>query len=124
MKGKKYLVVDDSWGLAKAIKGQRLISEEYFNARCFLASYLIDFKIQNNDAMPERPKHILNSVSTAKDCLKWEGLFPSNVPSNEVADNIFRTALIAYQKRYNIQPTLGNFGPLTNGQLSKSYPNN
>ncbi len=119
--GKKYLVIDDSWGLAKAIKGQRLISEEYFKARCFLASYLIDFKIQNNDTVPERPHFVVGSVSKAKDCLKWEGLFPGNVPSNDVADNIFRTALIAYQKRYNILPTLGNFGPLTNNHLKKQY---
>ena len=119
--GKKYLIIQDSWGLAYAMKGLRLISEEYFNARCFLASYLMSFNTQNNNIIPDRPHFKLNSVSSAKDCLKWEGLFPVNVPSNEVADNIFRTALIAYQKRYTIYPTLGNFGPLTNAHLLKIY---
>lgn len=120
--GKKYLVIDDSWGIEYAVKGQRFISEEYFNARCFLAAYLVNFTVQNNDIVAERPHFILGSVSKAKDCLKWEGLFPGNIASNEVADNIFRTALVAYQKRYNIQPTLGNFGPLTNASLLKFYP--
>lgn len=120
--GKKYLVIQDSWGLNYAMVGYRLISEEYFKARCFLASYLMNFVPQNNEVLPERPHFVLNSVSKAKDCLKWEGLFPANVPSNDVADNIFRTALISYQKRYIINPTLGNFGPLTNAHLLSIYP--
>lgn len=120
--GKKYLVIQDSWGLQYAAGGYRLISEEYFKARCFLASYLMTFQTQDNTTVPERPHFVLNSVSSAKDCLKWEGLFPANVPSNDVSDNIFRTALIAYQKRYIINPTLGNFGPLTNASLAKFYP--
>ena len=119
--GKKYLVIQDSWGLKYAMKGLRLISEEYFAARCFVASYLMNFTQQNNITVAERPHFAVNSVASAKDCLKWEGLFPGNLPSNDVADNIFRTALISYQKRFNIQPTLGNFGPLTNASLLANY---
>lgn len=119
--GKKYLVIQDSWGLKYADQGLRLISEEYFYARCYQAGYLMAFNVQDNSIVPERPHFILNSVSKAKDCLKWEGIFPSNVPSNDVADNIFRSALVKYQTRYGIYPTLGNFGPLTNASLAKNY---
>jgi hypothetical protein len=79
------------------------------------------FKVQDNEIMPGRPVFEMYSIASAKACLKWEGLFPANVETNNVADNIFRTALIAYQKRYNIYPTLGNFGPLTNKSLKKQY---
>jgi hypothetical protein len=120
--GKKYLVIQDSWGLTQAMQGLRLISEEYFEERCFLAAYLLTFQTQDNNTVYERPHFKLWSVSLAKDCLKWEGLFPGNVPSNNVADNIFRTALISYQLRYTIKPPLGNFGPLTNAHLLKIYP--
>lgn len=120
--GKKYLLILDSWGTNFAIKGYRLISEEYFNARCYMAAYLMNFQVQNNDIIPDRPHFVKDSVSSAKDCLKWEGLFPGNVPSNDIADNIFRSALISYQKRYIIKPTLGNFGPLTNAHLLSIYP--
>lgn len=33
-----------------------------------------------------------------------------------------KTACIAFQKRYNIEPAEGNFGPLTKKQLKKLYP--
>jgi len=116
--GKKYLVIQDSWGLQSAIGGYRLISEEYFKARCFLASYLMTFQIQSGYAA--RPIFD-GSISSAKDCLKFEGVFPLNVDSNEVADNIFRTAVKGFQKRYNIFPTLGNFGPITKAKLKEVY---
>ena len=118
--GKKYLLILDSWGTNFAIQGYRLISEEYFNARCFLASYLMTFETQDNNTTV-RPS-FKNTVSSAKDCLKWESLFPGNVPSNDVEDNIFRTAVQKFQIRFNITPTLGNFGPITKSKLSLIYP--
>lgn len=119
--GKKYLLIVDSWGKNYAIKGYRLISEEYFNARCFLASYLMTFQIQDNSIIPERPKFD-GSIVSAQKCFKWEGLFPKNVPEIENWGNITRTACIAFQKRYDIEPAEGNFGPLTKKQLKKLYP--
>jgi len=117
--GKKYLVIDDSWGLAYAMNGQRLISEEYFNARCFLTSYLMNFRVQNNDLV-SRPKFD-GSIASMQDCLKWEGLFPVNVDSTGVIGNVTTQALISFQLRYNIKPSLGNFGPITKGKLLALY---
>jgi hypothetical protein len=118
--GKKYLVIDDSWGLAFAIKGQRLISEEYFNTRCFQASYLMTFQVQNNDTVAFRPVFD-GSIVSAQKCFKWEGLFPANVAEVENWGNITRTACIAFQKRFNITPALGNFGPITQAKLKELY---
>lgn len=118
--GKKYLVIDDSWGLAYAIKGQRLISEEYFKARCFLASYIMSFQVQNNATVAIRPKFD-GSIVSAQKCFKWEGLFPANVPEIENWGNITRKACKEFQKRYGIEPALGNFGPLTKEKLTQLY---
>lgn len=118
--GKKYLVIQDSWGLAYAMKGYRLISEEYFNARCFNAAYLMAFQTQNNETVAVRPVFDGSIVSCQK-CFKWEGLFPANVPEVENWGNITRTACVAFQKRYGIEPALGNFGPLTKAKLKALF---
>lgn len=120
VKGKKYLVIQDSWGLKYAMSGLRLISEEYFYERCFQAAYLMNFVTQNNETVFERPKFD-GSIMSAQKCFKWEGLFPANVAEVENWGNITRTACIAFQKRYNITPQLGNFGPLTQAKLKEIY---
>lgn len=120
--GKKYLVVQDSWGLAYAIHGYRLISEEYFKERCFLASYLKTFQILQ--VTPDTVKPVFDgSIISAQKCFEYEGFFPTNVPKAEVWGNITRTACIAFQKKYNLLPTLGNFGPLTKSKLTQLYGN-
>lgn len=117
--GKKYLVIQDSWGLEYAMNGYRLISEEYFNARCFLASYLKSFEILNTSEA-EKPKFDGSIISLQK-CLKYEGLFPANVKEVENYGNITKTAVIAFQKRYNISPALGVFGQITKAKLLELY---
>ena len=117
--GKKYLVIDDSWGLQAAMNGQRLISEEYFNARCFLSSYIISFQIQNN---AEVVKPIFDgTIVSAQKCFKWLGYFPSNISEVESWGNITRSACIKFQIANNIQPALGNFGPLTQEKLKELF---
>jgi hypothetical protein len=115
--GKKYLVIQDSWGLQYAIKGYRLISEEYFNARCFLAGYLMNFDFTQPDVRPKFD----GSVYSLQDCLKYERLFPSNVPSSGVLGTVTKNALIDFQKRYNIVPAYGNFGTITKSKLFEVY---
>lgn len=118
--GKKYLVIQDSWGLQYAINGYRLISEEYFNARCYLASYLKTFETLDT-TVATRPKFDGTIVSLQK-CLKWEGLFPANVAEVESYGNITKQAVIAFQKRYGITPILGVFGSITKAKLYLLYP--
>jgi len=115
--GKKYLVVQDSWGLKFAIKGYRLISEEYFNARCFFAGYLMNFDFSEPEVKPKFD----GSVKSLQDCLKYEKLFPLNIESTGVFGPITKNALIEFQKRYSISPAYGNFGPLTKQKLFDIY---
>jgi hypothetical protein len=116
-KGKKYLVIQDSWGLDYAVKGYRFISEEYFNARCFNAGYLLNFDFES----PVLKPRFDGSVVSLQDCLKYEGLFPSNVNSTGVFGSITKKALIDFQVKYNISPAYGNFGPITKKKLTELY---
>lgn len=118
--GKKYLVIQDSWGLAYADQGLRLISEEYFYERCYQASYLMSFRTQDNETVPERPKFDGSIVSFQK-CMKWLGFFPSNIQEVEVYGNISRGACIKYQLARGITPALGNLGPITSARLAEEF---
>jgi len=118
--GKKYLVIQDSWGITYAMQGLRLISEEYFNERCFQAAYLMNFVTQNNDTIAIKPVFD-GSIMSAQKCFKYEGFFPSNINEVESWGNITRSACIKFQQRYNIEPALGNFGPLTKAKLYELY---
>ncbi len=118
--GKKYLIIQDSWGLQSAMNGLRLISEEYFNTRCFLSSYLMSFQLSQSST-PTRPTFDGSIISVQK-CFKFEGLFPLNIPEVENWGNITRTACISFQKRYNISPALGVFGPITKEKLHQLFP--
>jgi hypothetical protein len=113
---KKYLKLIDSAHFGNL--DERWISEEMFS-RCYLASYLLTFKMLEQ-AQPVKPRYIERSVSSAKDCFKWEALFPSNVESNNIADNIYLTAVKAFQKRYNLVSD-GIVGPITRSKLLEIY---
>jgi hypothetical protein len=118
--GKKYILIIDSWGSNYAIQGYRLISEEYFNARCFLASYLKTFNIQDNDIIPERPKFDGSIISFQK-CMQWLGFFPGNITPIENFGAISRSACIKYQLARGITPALGNLGPITSARLAEEF---
>jgi len=119
-KGKKALIIEDSWGswssdLGK--KGQRIITED-FMPRCWFACYPINFKYE--EQVIEKPKFD-GSVKSLQDILKYEGFFPSNVESTGFFGSITRNALIKFQQKYNIEPALGNFGPITKAKLLEIY---
>ena len=117
--GKDYITIAETYKPETADKnGVRKISREYFNARCFLASYLINFKLET--ATIERP-HFDYSIISAQKCFKFEGLFPLNVNEVENWGNITRSACKKFQLRYNIFPALGNFGSITKAKLREVY---
>ena len=117
--GKKYLVIQDSWGLDYAMGGYRFISEEYFKARCFLASYLKTFEILDPQTV-DKP-HYDGTIISLQKCLKYEGVFPANVPEIENYGPITKKAILDFQLRYNIKPALGVFGPQTQAKILEIY---
>ncbi len=118
-KGVEYLVCDESWGLGYSLNGQRLISRDYFNKRCFLASYLMSFKFAKG-AQETKPKFD-GSIISAQTCFEWLGYFPSNVPKYENWGPVTRSACKKFQLAYSIEPAEGNFGPITKAKLTELF---
>jgi hypothetical protein len=117
--GIQYIPIKESWAKTSSYNGVRLITREYFNARCFLASYLMNFKFEVGSS--ERP-HFDGSIISVQKCLQYEGLFALNVPFAENWGPITRSACAKFQKRYNISPALGNLGSITISKFAEVYP--
>jgi hypothetical protein len=115
-KGEKAIVIQDSWGdIAGTIGGKRIITESFFKARNLFGAYTMGFKFDGKD----KPKYD-GSVKSLQDCLKFEGLFPSNVESTGFMGNITRNALKKFQEKYGIEQT-GTVGPITRSKLEELY---
>lgn len=114
--GKKALIIEDSWGPGTGIGGQRIIDEDFFNARNWYAGYLVNFRF-NDKIEPNQipPKHTFtktlqfspifivdNDVKELQNILKYEGLFPVNSQSTGYYGSITSKAVLNFQKKYNI----------------------
>lgn len=136
-KGEKALVVEDSWGNFSKIKGQRIITESFLNRRCTYAGYILDLII-NNEAFSAKPRYIFNTamnfgdentdVRHLQEILRYEGLFPNNIPLTGYYGAITAKAVLQFQLKYNIDnerflKILGGrkCGPKTLEQLNKVY---
>jgi hypothetical protein len=118
--GQEYLVCDESWGIGHSMNGQRLISREYFNHRCYLASYLMAFRFSVGE-QSDKP-HFDGSIISAQQCFKWLGYFPTNIAEVENWGPVSRSSCKKFQKAYAIFPQEGNFGDLTKGKLYELFP--
>ena len=110
-KGKKALIIDDSWGLNTGINGQRIITEDFFKERNFFAAYPINF-VFGEETTP-KPKYEFNNnlqygllenpeVVKLQDVLKWFGYFPLNVTSTGNYYSITAKAVLDWQIKYNV----------------------
>jgi hypothetical protein len=130
--GKKCLIIEDSWGPNAGIGGQRVIDEDFYKARNWYASYLINFKFEEDDSPPLIVSQFLTDLEFGQtgegivllqNRLKREGLFPSNINSTGYFGAITKKAVEKYQLKYNITTPdglgYGRVGPLTRSQLNK-----
>ena len=114
--GVKYIVIEDSADEEPLY--QKYISQSFFNAKCFLARYPLNF----NWSIPVTPKPKFDgSVTSLQDCLKYDGELASNIPSTGFFGDLTKQALIKYQTKYNIIPSVGYFGLLTKADLLKRF---
>jgi len=114
-KGQRYIVIEDSAETDTEFGHRKLISEDFFS-RCMLARYPLNFKF---DAKVDKPRYD-GSVTSLQDCLKFEGVFPTNTDSTGRIGNITIQAIKDFQKKYNIQQT-GTVGPITKEKLLELY---
>lgn len=146
--GKKAIVIDESWGPNITIfQSQRVITEDFFNARNFYAGYLTNFKFDDQtqpeplpEPLPEpnKPKYTFNrdlefsatykvdqDVVALQNILKYEGFFPSNTQSTGYFGSITKVAVGKYQAKYGIayagNAGYGRVGPKTRAHLNSKY---
>jgi len=133
--GKKALIIEDSWGPEYGIKGQRIVTEDFFKERNFFAAYTMNFKF---DELPEetKPKYTFNNdldfgqnnneIKVLQDILKYEGVFPVNTESTGYYGAITKKGVGEFQLRYkvvdsNTSSGFGRVGPITRKKLNELY---
>lgn len=126
--GKKCLIIEDSWGTAFGMAGQRVIDEDFFKARNWYASYLVNFKF--DVPVDQKPHHNFiidmefgqtnDEIKALQDCLKWEKLFPSNADSTGYFGSVTKKSVIDFQAKYGIAQ-VGRVGPTTRAKLNELF---
>lgn len=140
--GKKCLVIEDSWGPGTGMGGRRYISEDFFIARNFHASHLMNFRFaEQGPVQPTKPKYKFlrnlewkptfftdKDVKALQNILKYEGLFPANVDSTGYYGSITAMSVKAWQIKHNvasldeIEALQGKVvGPKTRTKLNSIY---
>lgn len=138
--GKKCLIIDDSWGTSFGQAGQRIIDEDFYNARNWFAAYPMQFQFQNqqenkDETQPSKPAFNFTvdlefnmrhpDVAKLQDALKYLGLFPANTDSTGFFGAVTKTAVQKFQAQYNIagasDPGYGRVGPKTRAKLNELF---
>lgn len=110
--GKKALIIDESWGLTTAMNGQRVITEDFFKARCFFVAHFQNFAFE--EATITKPKHSFitpfefgstsDHVKALQEILKYEGLYPTNIEATGYYGAITATGVLKWQVEHNVAP--------------------
>lgn len=131
IKGKKYIVIEDSWGETVGKKGQRFLSEEWISSRCNASWYFED--LANKEAVEIIEKYqFLNDlelgmkneeVKKLQEILQQMGFFPAGQECTGFYYGITRQAVLDFQLKYGIvqskeESGAGRFGPKTREKLN------
>lgn len=125
--GKKCLIVEDSWGGDTAIDGRRIITEDFFKARNWFTAHFMNFAFEDQ-TLPTptpspKPSYDGTTIISLQKCLRYEGLFPTNVDFIEKFGPVTQEAVMKFQVRYGLHPTgVPSIGPLTKAKLHERYP--
>ncbi len=115
-KGQKGIWIDDSAAFGGLHR--RFVTEDFYKARNWFASYPIAFKFEGDKG--QRPVFKDGDIVSLQNCLKYEGVFPSNVDSTGVYGSITTQAVRDFQKKYGLEQ-VGSVGPLTKAKLVELY---
>lgn len=121
--GEKGIFIEDSAHFGG--KWERFVPESFFKIRNFYASYPINFSFEpggnvDPNAVKSKPSYT-GSVTSLQDCLKYEGVFPTNIQSTGVYGAITTKAVEDFQKKYLLE-SVGTVGPKTTAVLKNLYP--
>ena len=133
-KGKKCLIIEDSWGQQYGYKGRRILSEDFIKARVFYAGYIVDLPTADLN----KPKHTFNrdlvfgtrgeEVIALQKCLVWEGLLKPEFVTGYFG-NYTMKAVMDFQTKYKnevlkpagVKVATGKVMKYTRMQLNKLY---
>jgi len=132
--GKKSIIVEDSWGPNFGFSGQRVIDEDFFNARNWYSGYLMNFRFEAQP-VSQKPQYTFNidlefgmtsdEVKALQDCLRWERLFPSNAQSTGYFGAVTKKAVQDFQIKYGVTTAgsagYGRVGPKTRAKLNEIF---
>ena len=114
-KGKKTILIQDSWGINSGWNGRRFVSEDWFKANRIIGA--LAFKKLSNvwrskEKKEEKPKHTFEKdlvfgmknedVVVLQKCLKYLELFPINTESTGFYFNITAKAVYDFQVKYQV----------------------
>lgn len=131
--GVKVLAIDDSWGPGYGRGGQRLISEEFLNKKCFYAGYTLslpkeiiiaeDFHYQWTTYMRfNGTKNNVDEVKALQKALQTIALFPTNGKIDGKYGPLTRKAVYDFQKKYVGEDNKGvQVGPKTLAALNNKF---
>lgn len=135
--GDKVILIEDSAGLPSTIGGSglRLITADFLAKRFGSGMYFIPKTVPTEN----KPTYTFSKsltygmkgdkdVIALQDILKFEGIFPTTIPSTGNYFNITAKAVLQFQRKYAIDTTqelarLGgrNVGPKTRAKLNELY---
>lgn len=128
--GNKVTAIDDSWGPGHGKGGQRLITQEFLEARCTYAGYVVSFtkEISEEDFHYQwfrymsfyNPYNVKKDVIALQKALQSRGYFPKNAKIDGIFGAITRRAVKDFQKSYALKVD-GFVGPKTLLVLNKQF---
>lgn len=116
-KGQKCLIIEDSAHFGGL--NRRIVTEDWVNKRVVGAGYPMNFSFQ--EKVGNKPTYDGMTVISAQKCLRYEGLFPTNVDYFESVGPTTRKALAAFQSRYGLTVN-GAIDAPTRNKLNQLYP--
>lgn len=98
----------------------RYITRDFFTKRNFFIGYPMNFKFEA--PVSNKPSYD-GTTKSLQDCLRYDGVFPSNVDSTGVFGAITWKAVRDFQVKYGLHPTgVDSVGPATKAKLVELFP--
>jgi len=114
-KGKKALVIEDSWGIDSGIDGRRIVTQDWFEKGRIIGLYYFEFlenTWRDKELKPEKPKHSFSDnllyrnrgpeIVWLQKILKYEEFFPQNVNCTGFYGNITAKGVLDFQLKYKV----------------------
>jgi len=136
-KGKKAIVFDNSWGADWGWNGQGVLTED--NMDGLVSAWYYESLPNDREIKGEKPNYQFNKnlsvgdrnkdVSKLQECLKYEGVFPKDIPATGYFGGITKKAVAEFQEKYKedileplgLDKATGYFGNKSREKLNQLY---